>query len=678
MGRAFRFAIYLITTVALPALVVCQSQAQDSQPKVPKKQTFKQLPPKGIDIDSAVRAKLTDRVADLKKRHATAVKKSGDPGNWSPDVLVLIRAVDLALTQNLFFKKSETKVATKLLDEAERRLSAAADGKRGIDLLAAGPKRVETKLIVGGFVSAIDDSVQPYGLVLPESFKPNKEYRLDVWLHGRGDTKLELAFLNERMTKPGFYTPDDTIVLHPFGRHCNAFKFAGETDVYESLAHVKSLVKVDSNRIAIRGFSMGGAGCWHLAVHDPTQWFTANPGAGFVDTIKYQGWTDKMPFEMGNARTKLMRLYDVLPWSSNLQNTKLIAYSGEVDKQKQAADRVIESGKKLGFDWNYVIGKDMGHKVDGPSKELIDSQIAQWTAAEVESPRKSINFTTYTTRYGKAGWVNITGLKEHWTPGNVVAQIKESGSLQIKTDGVTHLKIDFAESGWGKKEVGLNIDGERFYVSDTGDADGLQCNLMRADRWEQFVDNDEAAVRKKPGLQGPIDDAFRERFLFVIPSRPAANGVVQRWINREIAYAKDRWKRLMRGNVRVVKDVELTDEQIANNHLVCFGDFLGNRYLNKMAPRLPFKWTRDDLTIGDKTFDAATHAAVFCYPNPKNPKKYLVVNSGMTFREFSNVSNSRQIAMLPDWAVMNVSDTFDDSIFSGEIADEGFFDEYWR
>ncbi|NNE00204.1 MAG: prolyl oligopeptidase family serine peptidase, partial [Pirellulaceae bacterium] len=537
----------------------------------------------------------------------------------------------------------------------------------------------ESTLVVGGFISSIDDSVQPYALVLPSHYENTSPRRLDVWLHGRGDTKLEVAFLTERMTKVGPCAPVDTIVLHPFGRHCNAFKFAGETDVFESLGHVRKLLNVDPNRIAIRGFSMGGAGCWHLAAHHPTQWFAANPGAGFVDTIVYQQWTDKMPFALTDARAKTMKLYDVLPWTANLQNTYLIAYSGEIDKQRQAADRVLQEGKKLGFDWDYVIGKGMGHKIDAPSRDIIDTKLAAKSSEPTESPRRSIDFRTYTLRYAQADWLTITGLVQHWSAGHVNARMRDNGTLVLKTDGVTHLRMDFADSQWGdQQEVALDIDGERFYVADAEKEPGLQCDLVREQQWTQWVGDDSTELRKRPGLQGPIDDAFQERFVFVVPSRPAAHGVVQRWMNRELAYAQDRWRRLMRGNVRVVKDVDLTDEQIATNHLVCFGDFVSNRYLNKVAGGLPLQWTRDELKLGDRSFDPATHAAVFCFPNPKNPARYLVVNSGMTFREFSNVSNSRQIAMLPDWAVLKVDDDQDRSIFAGEIAAEGFFDESWQ
>ena len=54
------------------------------------------------------------------------------------------------------------------------------------------------------------------------------------------------------------------------------------------------------------------------------------------------------------------------------------------------------------------------------------------------------------------------------------------------------------------------------------------------------VEEIDSSLRKRPGLQGPIDDAFCERFVFVVPSRPAKHGVVQRWIDREIAICANR------------------------------------------------------------------------------------------------------------------------------------------
>ena len=111
---------------------------------------------------------------------------------------------------------------------------------------------------------------------------------MDVWLHGRDDQLTELKFIAERERSSGEFTPPDTFVLHPYGRYCNAFKFAGEADVFEALEEVKRHYHIDPSRIALRGFSMGGAGTWHLAAHHPDVWAVAAPGAGFAETAGYQ------------------------------------------------------------------------------------------------------------------------------------------------------------------------------------------------------------------------------------------------------------------------------------------------------------------------------------------------------------------------------------------------------
>lgn len=676
-------------------------------------QEFKSLPPAGIEIDESTLRPLADRAAQLQAAIDAQARGSDDADRWQPDVEVFVRAVRLAIDQGLFYKPGDPTHAAGLLDRAEERLQAAQRGDRGLTLMGWRQDRADKpQPLVGGFVSEIDGSVQPYGLVVPADYRPGDEHprRLDVWLHGRGDTKTEIPFLRERMTKPGQYAPAGTFVLHPFGRHCNAFKFAGETDVDESIDQVRRLVPVDPRRIAIRGFSMGGAGVWHLAVHQPGQWFAVNPGAGFVDTLVYQGWNDDPPFPLDPVQRRLLRWYDVLPWVRNLSNTRVIPYSGEVDKQRQAADRVVEVARDLGMDWPYVIGAGMGHKIDPASAETIDATIATWVAElpgasreepgsperERTSPRREIDFVTYTLRYPGIDWIEITGMAEHWTEARITGRIADPNTIELRTDGVTSIRLDFSESGWpgNLSRVNVAIDGERFAIeSSPGDdaaaagPSGFTCRLERAGRaadgvWTMPAPGSddpfgpEGELRKRPGLQGPIDDAFTEPFLFVVPSGPTAHEAVGDWIERELAYAQSRWRTIMRGEVRVVRDTELTPQQIAENHLVCFGNFQSNRYLARVADRLPVTWTADELRLDEASFDPSGHAPAFCYPNPENPNRYVVVNSGMTFREFSNVSNSRQIAMLPDWAVIDVSEP-GNGIYPGGVAAKGFFDESW-
>jgi hypothetical protein len=664
-------------TVLLLAALLTTSTVADGQ-------TYKQLPPPGITIEQAVADTLRQRVDALQSQIESLAVGEKPADSWRPDVEVLVRAVRLALDQQLFFKKSEPQMAMKLLDEAQRRIDAVKQGDRGLRLLGLSAETVDQpQLLVGGFQSHIDDSIQPYGLVVPANYQPDQDapHRVDVWLHGRGDTKTEIPFLVERMTKVGRYAPQNTFVLHPFGRHCNAFKFAGETDVYESLAHLGRLIPIDDRRVSVRGFSMGGAGCWHLAVHNPGRWFAVNPGAGFVDTIVYQGWTKATPFEIDDTRRKLLNWYDVLPWVTNLRNTRTVAYSGEVDKQKQAADRVAAAARKAEIDFRYVIGAGMGHKIDPDSITEIDSVIDNWAATGAPAPRKAIDLGTYALRSNRVGWLAVTGLEEHWTPGRIKARLTSADAIEVETEGVTRLELDFRDSGWPHRPIGvkLTIDGQRLSIDDWDEAAGIQCELSRTgtgqNSWSVVEDVDRA-IRKRPGLQGPIDDAFCDRFLFVRPTRPARHGAVQRWIDREFQYAQDRWRKVMRGDVRVVDDVDVTEDQINSCHLICFGDFSSNRYLNEIAQHFPIQWTSESLQVGSLEFESSTHAAAYWFTNPRNPERYVVVNSGMTFREFSNVSNSRQIAMLPDWAVIDTTVDGAD-IFPGKIVADGFFDEDW-
>ncbi len=121
-----------------------------------------------------------------------------------------------------------------------------------------------------GYVSKIDGSVQPYGLVVPASFQPDRfhRFRLDVWCHGRGETLSELNFIDGRQKSPGEFTPPSAFVIHPYGRFCNANKFAGEIDLFEAIEDVKKHDPIDENRLVMHGFSMGGAACWQFAVID--------------------------------------------------------------------------------------------------------------------------------------------------------------------------------------------------------------------------------------------------------------------------------------------------------------------------------------------------------------------------------------------------------------------------
>src|SRR5207244_10901523 len=166
------------------------------------------------------------------------------------------KALDWARPYDECYTPKEGAAAPKLLAQGRERARQLADGKPGWT--------TATGLVVRGYRSKIDGSVQPYGLVVPASYQADgqQKHRVDFWCHGRGEKLTELSFLDGRLKSPGEFTPKDAIVVHLYGRYCNANRFAGEVDLFEVLEQVKKQYRIDEDRLVIRGFSMGGASCW--------------------------------------------------------------------------------------------------------------------------------------------------------------------------------------------------------------------------------------------------------------------------------------------------------------------------------------------------------------------------------------------------------------------------------
>ena len=79
------------------------------------------------------------------------------------------------------------------------------------------------------------------------------------------------------------------------------------------------------------------------------------------------------------------------------------------------------------------------------------------------------------------------------------------------------------------------------------------------------------------------------------------------------------------------------------------------------------------MTVGDKSFPAASHLPVLVYPNPIAPSRYVVLNSGLTIAENSYTSDY-SMPTLGDIAVLQVQP----ELGNVHVPFAGFFDESWR
>jgi hypothetical protein len=137
------------------------------------------------------------------------------------------------------------------------------------------------------------------------------------------------------------------------------------------------------------------------------------------------------------------------------------------------------------------------------------------------------------------------------------------------------------------------------------------------------------------------------------------------------------WRDLFRGDAPVMDDTAVSDADISSRNLVLWGDPSSNKLLAKILNRLPLKWTAKKLILKDQTCDASHCAPILIFPNPFNPQRYIVLNSGIDFRNDAYGSNALQTPKLPDWALIDL-DTAPGPRWPGRIIEAGFFDEQWR
>lgn len=636
--------------------------------------SVRRIPALGINVPASDRKELEDGLAEL----AAAIdklkeKRDAKTTELLPDVQIFFRAVHDALKYQEFFAPQEVGKAKQLLKEGRARAAWLAAGE--------APWASQTGLVVRGYVSRIDGSVQPYGLVIPESYSgQGPRARLDLWFHGRGENLSEVNFLDDRRRSRGEFAPSDTIVLHPYGRYCNAFKFAGEVDVLEALDSVRKRYRIDDDRIAVRGFSMGGAACWQFAVHFADRWVAANPGAGFAETPRFLNVFQRETLSPPWYERSLWHLYDCTDSAANLLQCPTVAYSGALDSQKQAADVMAEALKKEGIDLLHVIGPNTRHSYHPDAKREVQRRMDSLAHQGRQRFPEELTLVTYTLKYNRMSWLTIDALDEHWKKAWIHAEFDGGPRIEIDTRNVSAITLDIPAGEYPyrlREPVDVIIDGFEVTGPRPGSDRSWSCALRKEDgEWRLgAISSDQ--LRKQHDLQGPIDDAFMDSFVMVRPTGKSKLPKFQAWCESEQARAIEHWRRHFRGEARVKDDTAITDADIASANLVLWGDPDSNAVLKRIADRLPIAWSAERIKVGKTAYATDEHALVMTYPNPLNPKRYVVLNSGFTFRDYDYLNNARQVPKLPDWAVINLLAP-PNSRYAGKVVNADFFGEQWQ
>lgn len=575
-------------------------------------------------------------------------------------------------------------------------IQAALDrARKRIDALAAGvvPWREQRGRLVRGFVSDVDGSTQPYGLMVPPNYDATRPMRLDVVLHGstRPTGFSELKFMSrfDTETQTVKAPPEnDFIELHPLGRVENCYRWAGETDVFEAIEAVCRNYNIDRDRIVLRGMSMGASGTWHLGLKYPDRFVALGPYCGYVDTHQFSQTPLPNFIKVGELpphQERSLHMLDSIDYAANAGVVPAIACMGEKDIFFQAHVLMGRAMEQEGLKLVNLISLGTGHVIDPVTHQEQMRRIAVYAGQGVDHTPKHLRFVTWTLKYSRCHWLQILALEEHYARAEVEATITDGGVIEMKVPkNVTRFGI--LPRVWPDAKRRLRISGRDVTLpAGLGEQSKSPAIVIeRQDgRWVYGGEQTELRLSgKHPGLQGPIDDAFASRFLCVRGTGKPWHPAVHAWADASLSRFAYEWHRYFRGELPIKNDTDVSDDDLRNCHLVLFGDPGSNAWIRRVLPQLPLRWSLSELEFGGERHAAAEHAPVMIQPNPLAEGRYVVINTGHSFHEPELSSlNYLLFPRLGDWAIIKVGNKVPASSaapLEDVVVRAGFFDEQWQ
>ncbi|WP_406695934.1 CocE/NonD family hydrolase [Singulisphaera sp. Ch08] len=480
------------------------------------------------------------------------------------DVEVFAKAITWALRYDSNLAPADLTLLERALVRCNDRLSALESGSL--------PWGVKKGKLVRGFVSGVDGSVQPYGVIVPATFDPAKPIRLDVVLHGSSlpTGMSELRFMNrfDEDDRLSAHAPDqDFIELHPLGRVENGYRWAGETDVFEAIEAVCRNYAIDRDRIVLRGMSMGASGTWHLGLKHPDRFVALGPYCGYVDTRQFS-LTPVPRFvkvgELPSHQDKGLHMLDSVDYAANAGVVPAIACMGEKDLFFQAHEIMGRAMAKEGLTMVNLISPGTGHVIDPATHREQMRRIHETTDKGLNHTPNHVRFVTWTLKYSRCHWVQILGMAEHYARAELDAQIAADGTIEVANPtNVTRFAIlpPVAKAGMTRIRVGSELVPIARNQADHG-AGAIV--LARQDgRWVDGGELDDSRLQgKRPGLQGPIDDAFTTPFLCVRGTGTPWNPAVQAWSDANLKRFAAEWNQYFRGELPIKDDTAVTADDL--------------------------------------------------------------------------------------------------------------------
>ena len=540
------------------------------------------------------------------------------------------------------------------------------------------------QIVMRGYSSAVSRIRQGYAVYLPRNYDPSRAYPLMVVLHGgsaNGNLFLGVVLGNNMNWKEydfhlwDDFTPryhPDWIVVAPDGFGQIMWRFMGEQDVLDVIDDVERHYHVDKDRVVLAGLSNGGVGAYSLGMRHASRFSAVLAIAGAPSWLQYAGG------KIDPLQAEALRPLSAMDLAENAINTDFRFFHGKVDPGPMRPAFVDAFGKhiaKLGVPYTEK-WFDTGHDL----LYLVVRQGAVFKDLEKVTRKhkpSEVRLVTGDHRAAQQHWLRVTSFTRLPELARLRA-VAQSEEIRLDVSGA-----DAFEVAW--KDVPLAETPDIQWVINgvsvgRSAKKGLQdkVSFTRAgEHWRMGSQElQKNALRKQPGSAGPITDAYYSRMLHVYgTANPAHTAELKKQAERG-ARGWPLW--LWRVVQRVVADTEVSEDMLRDNHLVLYATPGSHALLTRIEAQLPIRVEADAVVLGNQRFSDKGVGTKFIYPNPLNPKRYVMVQAAPTLEAVKAGYNLPDF--LPDYVVYDAKTTRSRPrlLFPSPPPALGYFDAAWQ
>jgi pimeloyl-ACP methyl ester carboxylesterase len=550
-----------------------------------------------------------------------------------------------------------------------------------------------TEGYVRTFRSRMDNSCQYYAVLPPKNYEKSSAYGLIMTCHGAG-VKAENQIKAYQQKEWAF-------VVAPTNRRRFGFDWQdwGRGDFLEVLEDVKEHFQIDGSRVYLTGHSMGGHGVWHIGTSHPDLFAAIAPSAGWTNFSLYVPWFLQKSEII--AHPDIIRFRDMVLREDNpllfLENTcnlpMYILQGGADDNVPPVQARLFGHYLNLlDYDYSYQEIPGMGHWWDDDSTPAVDCVDSEELMQFLKNQRRiahPIRVVCTTNNCGYARrfyWLEIEAplrlyeearldasvmsfcIDEEWTHCSYTIDAQNTARFTVHD-----IQKNLLPNTRGIKSLEFIINGERILA---------KCNKKNSVSFTRekseftITDKTPQGCQKKPGLYGPIKQAYFNPFVLVYGTAGDHHSTAQNLnLARLQAYL---WWYRANGFVEVFADTELTEEIMKNYNVILFGGPTTNIVVRKIQNKIPIQIHEEHVVVNKHSVKKKDLCLVHLYPNPLNQEKFVLFYAA-TSREAEKLMGFFTPLFsgsgLPDFII------YDASVLLygwGGVIATGFYDREWR